>query len=122
MGKIVTIDTESTIKPKKRVPDVNDIQREKRLCDLALDAVERRIRDGKATSAELLHFLKLASEKNKYEQEELHYRTEMLKAKTQAIAAAEKSNEDYAKVLQALSRYSGTVSSSEEEEVSDIFY
>ena len=120
MAKRVTISTGSGVYDLKRVPDVSDNQREKRLCDLALTAVEQRIKDGTASSAELVHFLKLGSERYKYEQEELKWKTELLRAKTQAIAEAEKSSLDYAKVIEALTHYGSTVLSSNEEDVSDI--
>lgn len=107
MPKVVSIVGNNAKKASKRAPDVTDEQREKRLCDLALTVAEERMRNGTATSAEICHFLRIATEKSKQEQEELRCKTELLKAKTQAIADAEKSNVDYAKVIEALTRYSG---------------
>lgn len=120
MSKVVTIKTEEGIKTRRRVPDVSDEQREKRLCDMALSAVEQRMKNGTATAAEYIHFLKLASERSRQEQEELRCRTELLKAKTQAIADAEKASIEYGKVIKALKNYGGTVIASSEEDVSDI--
>ena len=68
MSKIVTIKTEEPVKRVRRAPDISDEQREKRLCDLAITQVEERMRTGKATAAEYLHYLKLASERSKQEQ------------------------------------------------------
>ena len=121
MAKRVTISTGSGINDLRRVPDVTDNQRERRLCDLALTAVEQRIKDGTASSAELVHFLKLGSERYKYEQEELKWKTELLRAKTQALDEAKKSAADYEKVIEALTHYGGTILASQEEDVSDIF-
>lgn len=120
MVKRVTITTGSSIDDLKRVPDVSDIQREKRLCDLALTAVEKRMKDGTASSAEYVHFLRLGSERYKYEQEELRWKTELLRAKTRAIDEAEKSSLDYAKVIEALTHYGSTILASNEEDASDM--
>lgn len=120
MAKRLTIINGTGIDDVKRVPDVSDNQREKRLCDLALTAVEKRMKEGTASSAEYVHFLKLASEKTKYEQEELRWKTELLKAKTKAIDEAEKSSIEYSKVLEALTKYGVTALASAEEDVSDI--
>ena len=120
MSKIVTIQTNEPRKTRRRVPDVTDEQREKRLCDMALDCVEERMRTGQATAMEYTHFLKLAAERNKMEQEEMRCKIELLKAKTKAIADAEKQSLDYANVLKAMTHYGSTVLASSEEDVSDI--
>lgn len=120
MAKIVTIKTEEPVKRKRRVPDVTDEQREKRLCDLALTRVEERMRNGEATAMEYSHFLKLAAERNRMEQEELRCKIELLKAKAEAIKTAEQSSLDYAAVLKAMTHYGSTVIASSEEDVSDI--
>ncbi|MBO7453604.1 MAG: hypothetical protein J6U54_24995, partial [Clostridiales bacterium] len=120
MAKVVTIVDGTSAKKKRRAPDVSDQQREKRICDLALTAVEERIRNGTATSAELVHFLKLASERNRYEIEELHSRVNLQKAKVDAINEAKKQAVDYEEVKQALTHYGSTIIASSETDYSDI--
>lgn len=120
MAKIVQITTDVPVKRTRRAPDVSDEQREKRLCDLAITQVEERMRNGKATAAEYLHYLKLASERSKQEQEELRCKVELLKAKTEAINEAKKSSQNYARVIEAMTHYGGTVLASSEEDYSDI--
>lgn len=116
MSKVVKVTGDSGVKVGRHIPDITDEQREKRLCDLALRAVEKRIENGTATSAELLHFLKIATERNKYEQQEMQYRTELLRAKTDAIADARKSTTDYNRVMEAYTRYGATFRSAEDED------
>ena len=120
MPKVVTIKTQEPVKKKQFVPDVSDEQREKRLCDLALTKVEERMRNGEATAMEYSHFLRLAAERNKMEQEEMRCKIELLKAKTEAIAEAKKSAVDYAAVLKAMTDYGSVILASSEEDISDI--
>ena len=120
MAKVITMKVDETTKKSRNVPDVSDEQREKRLCDLALSRVEERMQNGTATAMEYIHFLKLACEKSKQEQEELRCKTELLKAKTKAIADAERANLDYANVIKALTQYGSTIVASSEEDYSDI--
>lgn len=121
MTKIVTVKGESTPKRTKRVPDVSDEQREKRLINRALELVEERMEKGEATSAEILHFLKLGSERNRREQEEISYRTELMREKTKAIKSAEEREKKYDTVIDALNRYGSTILASQDEDYSDIF-
>ena len=121
MTKIVTVKGESTPKHIKRVPDVSDEQREKRLINRALELVEERMEKGEATSAEILHFLKLGSERNRREQEEISYRTELMREKTRAIKSAEEREKKYDTVIDAFSRYGSTILASQDEDYSDIF-
>lgn len=121
MAKIVTVKGESTPKRIKRVPDVSDEQREKRLINRALELVEERMEKGEATSAEILHFLKLGSERNRREQEEISYRTELMREKTKAIKSAEEREKKYDTVIDALNRYGSTILASQDEDYSDIF-
>lgn len=121
MTKIVTVKGESTPKHIKRVPDVSDEQREKRLINRALELVEERMEKGEATSAEILHFLKLGSERNRREQEEISYRTELMREKTKAIKSAEEREKKYDTVIDALNRYGSTILASQDEDYSDIF-
>lgn len=114
MSKVVKVTSDSGIKVGRHIPDITDEQREKRLCDLALKAVEKRIVEGTASSAEYCHFLKLASERNRYEQEEMRYRTQLLREKTDAIADSRKSTTDYNKVMEAYTRYGATFRSAED--------
>jgi len=81
--------------------------RENELIALAYDAVEKRIREGTASSAELVHFLKLGSSKERLEQEVLQSDRDLKQAKVSAIHAAETSDIAYQNAVEAMRRYSG---------------
>lgn len=81
--------------------------RENQLISLAIDRVEQRIIDGTASSQELIHYLKLGSEKNQLEMEKLRKENELLTAKTNALEAAKNIEEMYAQVIAAMRSYNG---------------
>lgn len=81
--------------------------RENQLISLAIDRVEQRIVDGTATSQELIHYLKLGSEKNRLEMEKLRKENELLTAKTQAIESAKDIQELYTNAIKAMKTYNG---------------
>lgn len=92
--------------PKLR-PALNPDARENQMIALAMDLVEQRLRDGTASSQETTHFLKLASPKNKLEQERLKLENKHLEAKTKALADAEEIKVLYEDAIKAMRRYSG---------------
>lgn len=102
-------------KPKLR-PALNPDARENQMIALAMDLVEQRLRDGTASSQETTHFLKLASPKNKLEQERLKLENELVAAKTKALANAEEIKVLYEEALKAMRRYGGHGDSDEEYE------
>jgi hypothetical protein len=96
----------SDTKPKLR-PALNPDARENQMIALAMDLVEQRLRDGTASSQETTHFLKLASPKNKLEQERLKLENEHLAAKTKALGDAAEIKVLYEEALKAMRRYGG---------------
>lgn len=93
-------------RPKIR-PALTPESREGQLIALATDLVEQRLRDGTATSQEVVHFLKLGSMREKLERERLANENILLKAKTEALESQAKIEELYANAIQAMQRYSG---------------
>jgi hypothetical protein len=81
--------------------------REAQLVALAFDLVEKRIREGNATSQETTHFLKLGSSREQLEQERLRNENLMTQAKIDQIAPLVKSEEMYAKAFKAMRAYAG---------------
>lgn len=81
--------------------------RENQMISLAVDLVEKRLREGTASSAETVHFLKLASSKSRLEKEKLEEENKLLRAKTSAIEAGINNDEFYKEVLSAIKIYSG---------------
>lgn len=92
--------------PKLRPATTTD-GRENQMIALAMDLVEQRLRDGTASSQETTHFLKLASPKNRLEQERLRLENEHIAAKTKALANAEEIKVLYEEALKAMRRYGG---------------
>jgi hypothetical protein len=81
--------------------------RENQLIALAYDEAEKQIRAGNATSQLLTHFLKLGTMREGVERMKLEQEVILLQAKSQQIANQEKTEEQYAKALAAMSMYQG---------------
>lgn len=80
-------------------------ERENQLIALAYDAVEERIRNGTASSAEYVHFLKAGSIRQKEEIDKLQKENEMLKAKTEALRSEKNREELYKQAIAAMRSY-----------------
>lgn len=94
-------------KLRKPRPAMTPEARENQLIALAIDRVEQRIIDGTASSQELIHYLKLGSEKNQLEMEKLRKENELLTVKTSALESAKNIEEMYIKVIAAMRSYNG---------------
>ena len=97
-------------------PALNPESRENQLISLAVDLVERRLRDGTASSQETTHFLKLASQKSKVELERAKLENELIKAKTQSIKDQADMKTLYTNAIAAMRRYGGHASMDDEED------
>lgn len=82
-------------------------QREMQMMALAIDLSEKRLRDGTASSAEILFWAKQASPQARLERRNMEIQNELLEAKIAAIKNEEQSNTDYQRVLRALKVYRG---------------
>ena len=109
MPKEREMSDEETQRPKKRtVRRARDPRRrENQLISLATDAAEEQLRNGTASSAVITHFLKLGTEKYKYENEKLARETKMLEVKADAIESQKKSEELYSEAIAAFKSYMG---------------
>jgi hypothetical protein len=95
-------------KPRtRRPPATTPEQRENQLISAAHDLAEQQIRDGTATSQVITHFLKLGSSRERLEKTRIEQENELLIAKVKALGSAERTEELYAKALQAMRAYSG---------------
>lgn len=106
--------------PKSR-PAKTPEARENQLISMAYDVAESRLRDGTASSAEVVHFLKLGSLKERKELELTQKKMELMTAKTEALQSAKKIEELYTEAIEAMKRYSGSAPSNEEFYDEDIF-
>ena len=81
---------------------------ENEMVALAFKEVEYRIRNHTASSAELVHFLRIGSEKELLEREKLEAEMELQRAKTSAIENAEHMEKIYEDAINAMKLYSGS--------------
>lgn len=95
-------------KPSRRsAPAKTPEGRENQLVSLAVDLAERMLRDGTASSQVIVHFLKLASTREKLEQTRLENENLLLAAKVDHMQSAKRMEELYEQALSAMRRYSG---------------
>lgn len=92
---------------RKIRPALTPKAREKQLVALAVDLVEKRLREGTASSQEVTQILKMGSVRADLEKEMLRHQVELVKAKTESLQAAKRVDELYANALKAMRSYSG---------------
>lgn len=92
---------------RKITPSEDPEEREKECIAAAYKLAQERIQKGTASSAEIVHFLKLGSPVAKLEKERLEKENELLKAKTEALQSDRSNNTDYGKVIEAIMGYRG---------------
>lgn len=90
-------------KSRAMTPD----EREAELINLSLDLVEQRLRDGTATAAETVHFLKLASSRDREERATMRQKRELEAEKTRVLRSQTSAEERYTDALNAFRKYSG---------------
>lgn len=83
--------------------------REQQMIALAVDAAEKQLREGKASSQVICHYLKLGSTRERQEREKAEEEIKLLKAKTESIKAAQHLDEVYAEAIKAMKTYTGQV-------------
>lgn len=93
--------------PEKLRPVITPEIREARLMSLAQDCAERQLLDGTASSAIVVHYLKLATVKSQLELENLRQDNLLKSAKTDSLKNQESDNKLFAEVLSALKGYRG---------------
>ena len=93
--------------PRKIRPAFTPDAREKQMIALAVDLAEKQLREGTASSQVITHYLRLGSSKEKAELEKLKAENELLRIKAESIQAAQRDEELYEKVLEAMWSYSG---------------
>lgn len=115
--KKVIISSDNSDQPMR--PALTPEARENQMISLAMDLVEQRLRNGTASSAETVHFLKLASSKEKLEQDILAKQKELLEAKTESLKSEARIEELYSNALAAMRSYQGAEQPQTEEDLED---
>ena len=95
-------------------PAVGIEAREDQLIGLAVNQAEQMLRKGNAPTQIVVHYLRLATTKNQLEKEKLRKENILLEAKASAIESAARSEELYAKAIEAMRMYSGSLHRDEE--------
>ena len=93
---------------KKRPPATTPEAQERRMIGLAIDLAERQLEEGTASVQVQIHYLKLASEREKLERQKLENENELLRMKTESLASNAISEEMYEQALEAMKKYSGS--------------
>lgn len=81
--------------------------RQNQMINLSYDLVEKRLRNGDATSQETTHFLKLGSTMAKLEEEQLRARVELLQGQVEQLRSNARLEEKYDEAIAAMRSYSG---------------
>ena len=116
-SKVARVAKEKPKSPPARTPEA----RENQMISLAYDLAEERLRNGTATSAEVVHFLRLGSLKERQELELNKRKMELMTAKTEALQSAKKVEELYGAAIEAMRRYSGAAMNVEFDDDEDLF-
>ena len=96
-------------------PAVGLEAREDQMISLAVGQAEEMLRNKKAPTAIVVHYLKLATTRNQLEKEKLRKENLLLEARANAIESAARSEEMYAKAIEAMRVYSGSLNRSFDE-------
>lgn len=95
-------------------PSLSPDLREKQMIGYAVDLAEKQLREGTASSQVITHYLKLATSKEKLEQEKLELEKELLVAKTEALQSSKRIEELYTNAIKSMQIYSGRISEDED--------
>lgn len=108
---------ETRRRPPARTPE----DEENYMIRISVEAAEKQILSGKASSQLLTHYLKLAAtrDRDKLEKDKLEKEIELLKAKRDAIETAKETEALYREAIKAFSLYAGEVDDDGE---TDTFY
>ena len=105
MSKVKAGNSSSTV--HRRRPALTPEARENQMIALAVDLAEKQLIEGTASSQVITHYLKLATQKEKLENEIREKQRELISAKTESIQSSQRIEELYADAIKAMKRYSG---------------
>lgn len=95
-----------TSKPRRRPATTPEAQ-ENYMISLTVKLAEKQLKDGSASSQVMTHFLKLATTREKLEQEKLKKENLLLQSRAESLVSDKENNSDYRAVLNALQSYKG---------------
>lgn len=80
---------------------------ENQLIALAVDAAKKQLVEGTAPTSIILHYLKLATTRERIEREIMEKQKELMTAKTELLASQARVEELYTQAMRAMQMYSG---------------
>ena len=86
---------------------MSDEAREKQCISLATDLAMKQMEEGTASAQVIVHFLKLATARERLEQAKIEQELELMAAKADAIRSEKRIEELYGEAIKAMSRYRG---------------
>lgn len=104
---MATADDAPEPRQRRRPPATTPEGRENQLISLAVDLVEKQLREGTASSQVITQILKLGSPREKLERTRLAAENRLIEAKVDNLGSMKKQEELYADALKAMSQYSG---------------
>jgi hypothetical protein len=99
-----------------RSPARTPQEQENVLIDAAIDLAHRQIQDGTASSMVITHFLKLASSRERLEQERLRHEIALAETKRKEIESSMHIGELMEQAIIAMSKYTGNTPAIEDAE------
>jgi hypothetical protein len=82
---------------------------------MAVALAQKQLSEGTASSQVITHYLKLASTREKLEQEKLARENELLRARVESIASAKRVEDLYENAIKAMRSYAGQEGAFDEE-------
>lgn len=95
-------------KNKKRKPASTPEARESQLINLAYNLAEEQLREGTASPSIVNHFLKLSTQREALELDNLRSKAKLQEAKAQQIDMAKENEELTKAAIEAMKNYSGS--------------
>ena len=100
---------------RRSAPAVDPEARENQMIGLAVGQAEKMLLEGRAPTQIVVHYLRLGTTKNQLEKEKLKRENILLEAKAAAIESAARTEELYARAIEAMREYSGSITHQYEE-------
>lgn len=104
------------IRTQRMRPAITPEARENQMIALAEELAERQLMEGTASAQVIVHYLKLASTKEKAELEKLKADTALQQAKIEALGSAQRIEALYEDAMKAFRSYSGYGETDEDDE------
>lgn len=103
MAQVRTKSQQTNERRKATTPEARDAY----MSALAYDAAEKRLKEGKASSQEILYFLQIGSPEHQIDKQIKKNQAEVLQAKAEALKSAKKTEEMYRKAMKSMREYAG---------------